>query len=316
MNSVGRRRRIWAALLAFVLFAASAWYLVEHYQWRAAFSQLERVNFIRLALEIGVIHFAYICVRTWRWHMLVKRVNSSVGFWELYWITAVTVSLAILTPGQLGEALKIEMLSRRNLLGRFPGLGAFTLERIMDVLVLASVGLAGLVFGSGLSARYPGLGMGVGLLILAGLLALYLLARFKDSGRAVHALEQIRAGSGSPALWLKIAVLTMLAWALLGAGWQVALHAVEVQLSLPEVMWLIALITLGTVLSFVPGGLGVAEVLTVEALANMDVGLVAAQAGALILRVYGLPVILFGLFHLVLWMSLRFFHSEHHDSAH
>lgn len=315
MNSESRGRA-WTALLALVLFVASAWYLVEHFQWRDAFSRLVRVDFIRLMLVLGVIHFAYICVRTWRWHMLVKRVNSGVGFWDLYWITAVTVSLAILTPSQLGEVLKIEVLSRRDLLSRFPGLGAFALERIMDVLVLACVGLAGLAFGSGLSSRYPWLGMGVGLLILAGLLALYLLARFRAGGRVAHAFEQIRVGSGSPVLWLKAALLTMLAWMLIGACWQVALHAVEIQLSLPEVMWLIALITLGTILSLIPGGLGVAEVLTVEALANMGVGLMAAQAGALILRVYALIVILFGLFHLLLWLSRRFFHSGHHDSTH
>lgn len=315
MNSK-RSVRLWTATLALVLFVASAWYVVGHFQWGAVFSHLVRVDCIRLVLALVVIHFVYICVRTWRWHMLVKRVNSGVGFWDLYWINAATVSLAILAPGQLGEMLKIEVLSRRGLLSRFSGLGAFALERIMDVLVLSCVGLAGLAFGSGLSSRYPGLGMGVGLLILAGLLALYLLARLRTGGCVAHALEQILVGSGSPVLWLKAALLTILAWMLIGACWQVAMHAVEIELSLPEVMWLISLITLGTMISLIPGGLGVAEVLTVEALANMGVGLVAAQAGALILRGYFLLVILFGLFHLLLWLSLRFFHSGHHDSTH
>jgi hypothetical protein len=67
-------------MLALVVFIGSAWYLLENFQWRAALSHLAHVDFIRLTLVLGVIHFAYISVRTWRWHMLVKRVNCGVGF--------------------------------------------------------------------------------------------------------------------------------------------------------------------------------------------------------------------------------------------
>jgi uncharacterized membrane protein YbhN (UPF0104 family) len=311
------RARVLAVLLAMTVFAASAWYLAERFQWQAAFGHLLRTDFIRLIILICATHFAYICVRTWRWRTLVRNVNPDVGFMDLYWITAVAVSLAILTPGQLGEALKIELLSRRGLLGRLPGLGAFALERIMDILVLACMGLVGLVFGSGLEESYPGLGIGIGTLILAGLLALYLLLRFRPGGRVTHWLEQIRNGSGSPTVWLKTALLTLLAWLLIGVGWQIALYAIDIQLSLPEVVWLIALVTFGTLLSFIPGGLGVAEVLTVEALTNIGVDPIPAQAGALILRAYAVIVVFYGLVHLLLWLNLRFFiRSRSHDSSH
>lgn len=291
------------ALLALTLFTASAWYLTRRFEWQPAFDHLLRTDFVRLVVLVSLVHFAYICVRTWRWRIMVRHVNPEVGLMDLYWITAVVVSLAILTPGQLGEALKIELLSRRGLVGRLPGLGAFALERIMDLLALSGMGLAGLLFGSGLAERYPGLEKGVGLLLLAGLLALYLLLHFRPGGRAAHWLEKIRAGSGSPAIRIKIALLTLLAWLLIGAGWQISLQAVDIHLALPEIIWLIALVTLGSLLSFIPGGLGVAEVLTVEALVDIGVSPLTAQAGALILRAYALILILFGLVHLLLWLS-------------
>lgn len=310
------RRKLATALVATTLFAVSAWYLAERFQWQAAFGHLLRTDFIRLIILVWAIHFAYICVRTWRWSVLVRQVNPQVSLVDLYWITAVSVSLAILTPGQLGEALKIELLSRRGVLGRLPGLGAFALERIMDVVVLAGIGMVGLMFGSRLPESYPSLGIVVGLLTLIGGLALYLLFRAQQGGSLIRWLEQIRDGSGSPTAWLKIGLLSMLGWFLIGLGWQIALYAVDIRLSLTEVMWLLALITYGTLLSLIPGGLGVAEVLTVEVLKNMGVDTIAAQAGALVLRAYGLILILYGVTHLLLLPCFRIFICpRQHDSA-
>jgi uncharacterized membrane protein YbhN (UPF0104 family) len=297
MRNIGKA---FVVLMASTLFVFSAWYLTEHFQWREAFNALLGTDFLRLTGLVFIVQFAYIFVRTWRWRILVRHANPDVGFFDLYWITAVVVSLAILTPGQLGETLKIELLKRRGLLGRLPGLGAYALERILDVLIISVMGVVGLLFGSGLAERYPGMEAGAEILIGIGLVALFILLRFNPGGRASHWLAQIRTGSGSPMIRIKIAFLTIFSWFILGVGWQIALFAVNIHLSLPEILWLIPLVTLGTLLSFIPGGLGVAEVLTVEALVNMGVTPVTAQAGALILRAYALIVILFGLAHLIL----------------
>lgn len=313
---IRRTGKLVTLFVASSLFAASIWYLVEHFQWREAFTYLLRTNFIKLIGMVWAVHFAYICVRTWRWRIVVRHANPEVGFFDLYWITAVVVSLAIVTPGQLGETLKIELLKRRGLLGRLPGLGGFAVERILDVLVIAGMGIVGLVFGSGLSERYPGLETGAVFLFVVALIALYMVLRFDPGGRTSHWLAWMRTGSGSPISWIKMGLLTILSWSLIGIGWQVSLHAVSIHLALPEILWLISLVTIGTLLSFIPGGLGVAEVLTVQALVNMGVAPVAAQAGALILRAYGLITVLFGFAHLVPWLIYRIpFKTRCHGST-
>lgn len=297
--------RLIASLVAGCTFAICIWYLAKHFEWREAFAYLLRTDFVRLIGLVWAAHFGYILLRTCRWWIVVRRANPDIKFGDLYWISAVVVSLAILTPGQLGEALKIELLKRRGLLARLPGLGAFALERVLDVLAIAGMGAIGVMFGSGLSQRYPWLRLGIGILIAIGLAALYLLLRFDPGGRASHWLARMRTGSGSPATWAKMAMLTFLSWGFIGVGWQIALLAVDVRLSLPEIIWLVSLVTLGTLVSLIPGGLGVAEVLTVQALANMGIAPVSAQAGALILRVYAVIIVLFGLAHLLLWPVCR-----------
>lgn len=285
--------------LACALFTGSLWYLLEHFEWRDAFSRLLETDFVKLVGIILIAHLAYLCVRTWRWLILVRHSNPSVGFFDLYWITAVVVSLAILTPGQSGEALKVELLKQRGLLDRLPGLGVFAFERIFDLMAVVAMGLVGLIFGSGISDRYPGLAIGAGVFFAIGMIGLYVLSGNGANRQAPNWLKQMRAANGTPTIWLGLGLLTLLSWSLIGFCWKVSLASVGIDLSLQEILWLISLVTLGTVLSFIPGGLGVAEVLTVNALMHMGASPVAAQAGALILRAYALIVVVIGVGHLL-----------------
>jgi uncharacterized membrane protein YbhN (UPF0104 family) len=308
-STAGRSHRrigkVVATLIATSAFVACAWYLAQKFLWADAFAYLLRTDFVRLIALVCAAHFAYILLRTRRWQIVVRHANPEIGFAELYWITAIVVSLANITPGQLGEALKIELLKRRGRLGRLPGLGAFALERILDVMVIAAMASIGLVFGSGLSSRYPGLATAVALLFACGVAALYVLLRFNPGGRASALLGKVRSGSGSPRIWIRMFGLSVLSWVFVGVGWQVSLQAVDIHLSLTQILWLISLVTLGTLLSFVPGGLGVAEVLAFGALSSIGVAPIPAQAGAMILRIYGLIIIVFGLLHLAAWLLYR-----------
>jgi len=265
---------------------------------------------------VWVVHFAYILVRSWRWRIAIKEANPSMSFLDFYWITAIVVSISMLTPGQLGEALKIELLKRRGLLNRLPGLGAFVFERLLDLLVVATMGIIGLMFGSGLARRYSRLGIAATLLIILALIALYILLRFEPRGSTSHWLASIRSGNASPGSWMGMAVLTICSWMLVAASWLMVLAAVQVRLSILGVVWLISLVTLGMLVSFIPGGVGVSEVLAAAALTNMGILSGPAQAGALMLRIYALMVVLFGLAHLAAWSICRApSRIRYHDST-
>jgi len=109
-------------------------------------------------------------------------------------------------------------------------------------------------------------------------------------------------------------VLTILSWVLVAVNWQISLRAVQIHLALSQVLLLISLVTFGVLLSFVPGGFGVSELVTTAVLTNMGVVAVTAQAGALVLRAYSLFVMLFGLVHLALWPIYRM-HSGRYQAA-
>lgn len=291
---------------ALSVLAISIWYLSARFEWRDAFAHLLRTDFVRLIGLVFASHFAFILARTWRWRMLVHQSNPDIRFIDLYWITSIVVSLSIFTPGQLGEAFKIEMLKRQGLLGRLPGFAVFAVERILDVLVIAIMGIIGLLFDTVLAERYPLLKLLATVLIVVCLILLFVLMRYNASSKISFWLGRISIGSSTPILGFRILTVTLLTWTFVATGWQISLSAVDIYLSIPEILWLISLVTLGTVLSFVPGGLGVAELLTTEALLNMGVAPITAQAGALILRSFGLIVVVFGLAHLLIRLILGF----------
>jgi hypothetical protein len=147
----------------------------------------------------------------------LQQAHPQGTFFDFYWITAVVVSLSILTPGQVGEGLKIELMKRRGLVGRLPGLGAFALERVLDLLAVVGMGATGLVF-SGLAKRYRGVGTGAAILIILGLISLYILLLFNPQGRPSHWLARMRTGSGSPATWAVMGILTVCSWAAVGVS--------------------------------------------------------------------------------------------------
>jgi uncharacterized membrane protein YbhN (UPF0104 family) len=284
---------------AVLVFAASVYYLSTHFRWREAFDVLLKADFVKLAVLIGLSHFAYIVVRAWRWHVAVQDAVPGVSLLDCYWITAIAVSLSVVTPGQLGEALKIELMKRRGL-GRLPGAGAFALERLLDLIVVSSMAAAGILLGR-FSRIYRGVQAGAVFLIVLAFACLYILLRFNPGGRISVWLARLRRASTSPKNWAVMALLTVLSWTLVGIGWSFALGGVQIHLAVPEVLTLVSLVTVGYLLSFVPGGLGVSEVVTTAILTNMGVAVVTAQAGALVLRAYTLLIFLFGSAHLALW---------------
>jgi len=295
-----------AMLVATFLLSISLWHLMIQLEWQEAMANVRNSNFGLLITALLLIHFGYICVRTWRWREVLDwHAKPNASLVKLYWISAIVNSLAIITPGQAGEILKVELLKRESLLERLPGLGGVLVERLLDYLAVTGLVCIGLVLDFGLVERFRGIAMLAVLIIMPALLIFYCLVRSTPIAPNWHWLEVMRTGTGSPKRWLKIAAATILTWGLIGLSWQVCLLAIGLHLPYHRVLWLVGLITIGSLLSFIPGGIGVADYLAVTSLINLGIPVASAQAGALIIRAYTLTVLAFGLIHLLFWFLYK-----------
>jgi uncharacterized membrane protein YbhN (UPF0104 family) len=248
----------------------------------------------------GLTILFYWFLRTLRWFLMLRRLGIHVRLIDLYLCTAISLSLAIFTPIQSGEALKVELLKKAGSMNRAPGYGSFVLERYLDfcaVILLASVSL---------SAHLADMGKGSWALYLLSTLAalvaaLMVLCQWQFRGRLHEIQQNIIQCINDPWTVMFLAGLTFLGWAVVALGWRISLQSLGIEIDLPRSLALMSVITIINILSFIPGAVGISEAGIAGFLLRLGKDAVAAQAGALIIRCYGLLIVILGVVHLVFW---------------
>jgi glycosyltransferase 2 family protein len=290
-------------VIAAVVLLGSGFYLTLYFDWAGIWAVLRRVHWLPLGLVILAVQLLYLYVRTLRWLVLIRTANPDARFRDLYLANAILVSFAIVTPAQLGEVLKVEALKRRRILTRTEALGLLVVERVLDLAVLVGLGLSSTVALS-IDGPLPGraqsiiAGLGAGAAVAAALVSVLL-------GRARR--RALRKRLGLVGLSTRALVLagglSILSWLLIAFAWRILLTAIELPLDPAEALALLTWTTLGGVVSFVPGALGVAEVISAQMLERFGAVPLQAATGAVMLRLYSLAILAIGLFHLVYWWA-------------
>ncbi len=298
--------RILYKLVPILLLGICAWYLYSHFQWPKILALLGETDFVWLALcSIGAC-ISVTVLRAWRWWLMIRTVNLEVGFLDVYLITGIVLNLAIVTPGQVGEALKIELLKHRITLDRTTGIGSFVIERAIDMAIVASFGIIGWFYQDLSVAGFDSRQVGY---ILVGIIGVCLMAFMILLKSSVHCglgafVGRLFAAGNQPALWLKITLISWVTWSCTALGWKLSLLSLDIDLSIPQTLWLLSIAALAQVFSFIPGGLGVSEVAIAKLLQAMGYDTVQAEAGALILRCFSVVMIGLGLLHGLFWQWL------------
>lgn len=300
------RHRALTIGISLIIFAASVWYIGHTFQWGELWPVLKHVNLPCLIAGGGASIMVYWLLRTFRWHILLRRTDTRVPFLDLYLCTAVSLTFSLFTPLQSGEMLKIELLKKYGLLQRAPGYGSFLVERALDLVTLLTMACVSLLTVLNLlpnRAYAYGILGGLGLACIMGLI---LLAKLRLKGRPQQLLESMRQCVGDIPTLLLIIAITCISWASVAFSWQVFLYAGGIHLSFTQAVALMSLVALISILSLIPGGLGISEAGTSQLLMHFGFAVTVSQAGALVLRSYSLVAIALGAGHLVLWKLVRF----------
>jgi len=99
--------------------------IAHSFQWRAILAQLSPADPVWFFAGGGASIIAYWLVRVFRWHVLLRSMHANARFLDLYLYSAIALSVAIFTPFQSGEVLKVELFKKRGNVGRLPGYSAF-----------------------------------------------------------------------------------------------------------------------------------------------------------------------------------------------
>ena len=296
-----KRYRLLSWLIAGMVLAVCLHYLITAFKWGEILPLLAEARLWLLLGGGSLATIAYWLLRTLRFSLLLG--DGKIPFRDLYLSGVVAMSLSIMTPGQSGEFLKVELLKRAGHVNRLPGYSAFVVERGIDAAILLILGLAAALWQFHHLLRQAGmlialLSGGVALLIML------LIVLRNRSGRVGQFLQQLRETAGNGKVLAAAGGLTIICWLLVAAAWGLALASVNVLLNPAQLIALMAIVTLVNLASMVPGGLGVSEVSGAAVLAQFGIAAVSAQTGMMMIRAYGLLILLLGVIHWLWWRRL------------
>jgi uncharacterized membrane protein YbhN (UPF0104 family) len=299
-----------AVCFGMIIFAASIWYIARTFHWGQLAHVLRDVNLTLLIVGSGASIVVYWVLRTLRWHILLRRTDTHVPLVDLYMCTAVSLSFAIFTPLQSGEMLKIELLKKYGMIKRSPGYGSFLVERALDLATLLTTACVSLLTILNILPNRTYAYYILGCLVLVYVAGLIALAKLRLKGRPQQLVEHMRQCVGNVPTLILVAAITCVSWASVALSWQILLYSGGIHLSFVKTVALMSIVALISILSLIPGGVGVSEVGTSQLLIHFGFVAAIAQAGSLLLRCYSLVTIALGTGHLGLWKLVRF-HRSH-----
>lgn len=299
-----RTRNAAKIAVALSALAVSSWYVAETFQWLEILRVLCNVNPFWLLLAALSIPL-YWLTRTLRWMLLLNSMNVLAPFADLYMCSAVCLGLATVTPVQSGEILKVEMVRGRGNLGRAAGYGSFLVERVADLAAVVLIAVLGLLWMPQLVA-YRQVFLALSLTVLIAIvLGVLLLGNVTLPGRTAKLQSEIRKCAKHKRTLFALGGLTFLGWGPVAMGWYTSLLSLHIAVSYVDVAVIMSFVALAGVLSFLPGAVGVSEAGISFFLLEMGHAAPQAQAGAMIVRFYGIIVLALAAVHWVIWMRVR-----------
>jgi glycosyltransferase 2 family protein len=301
--SLGERMRspqtIASFVVAFAIILLVFWRL--DIDFADVWSQMRNADPLYLAIAL-VAYYGSFPLRALRWRYLLANAKISrkdgfnvpgiVGLSEIYilgWFANCVV------PAKLGDAYRGYLLKKHSGASFSRTLGTIFAERLLDVVALVGLMvLSGLLVfhgtvPSGLQWWFVA-GAALVVIGLGGLLTLMtashrIEARLPERFQPYYnRLSDGIVSSFSRHGFLKVAGLTIIIWALEGARVYAGAHALGIDLSLSQSIFIALLASLLTTFPFTPAGMGVVEGGTVFALRLFDVTAASATAAALLDR--------------------------------
>jgi len=269
------KRILWGVVFGALVYAAIALFTDA----RGLFASLASfpIGVFFAALGLSIINYA---LRFAKWQLYLKKLSFAVPTAASFTIFIAGMSMSV-TPGKIGEVLKSMLLKERYDLPVARSAPIVFAERLTDLLglfVIAGVGIATFDFGRpAFAAALVMVALLIFILNQPGLVARllnlweklplvgHLRAHLDESYQAARALLSWRLLSGTT-------VLSVIGWSMEAFAFYLILHALGAeQASFQTASFIFAMTTILGAISFLPGGLGVAEASMIGVLILMGV---------------------------------------------
>ena len=285
--------RAWPWAIAVVAVAYAGW----SFDWAAVIPVIARVPAWRFTLVEGVLTAGVFAVCAGRWMSVTNLAPRSSVFLQVYTYTSLAIVVGQVTPMQVGEALKIKFAQKSGLAIRRSAV-SLLMERLVDLTVIADLALVGALRRTDASLALTCVAALIPLAAVFGVPATFRwvwerIPRLGTSAWLGTPEEQLSA----PRLAVLVG-LTVVKWVIVALSWQFALRCVGCWIGLTDCMLTVATVSVISLLSMVPGGLGVQELSLKAMLVSLGTAPDVAEAGSIVIRLLMPLMIVLGLLQL------------------
>lgn len=263
-------RRLIAVGLAAALVLAGLGFYADFRELGAALSEFHW-PLLPVALALTVVNYL---IRFWRWQIYLARLGLDVPTGHSFLVFGAGLTMTI-SPAKLGEVLKSALLRRSYGIPISRSAPIVVVERMTDALGIVVLGVLALV-ASRSSSGWPLLvvvAAGAAVLVAALRAPLHQrLHRLAEARRAALDLVGLR-------LLLGATLLSAASWFFECLAAYACVRGLGIDVGLSEVTLVFTVASLAGALSFLPGGLGVAEG-SMTALLQVIAGVARAEAVA------------------------------------
>jgi len=289
-------RRLWPVLVAL----AACVLVFYQFDWPNMLALLPTLplGWLLLVMSLGALLVFAICAA--RWIAISQLSWLPLVMMRVHCYVSLSIVASLVTPFQLGELVKIRFAQEAGLkLGN--SAVNVALERILDLMTIAAMGVAGLVYLQ--TGVAPASFAAMIILFSIGLVMPLILRTYVNRSSDTRFGNIARSLAG-PALTrqslLIVGAMTFLKWGLTLGTWMLILKLVNVDLTIWQGCFLVGAVTAIAIISMIPGGLGVQELSVRAILIGMGTEPLHAETAAVVLRLFTPVMVFVGLAHLPL----------------
>ncbi len=264
----------WRELVSTLIPLALIGFAARNVDWAQTWSTLQHTR-LALVLVALVVYYLTFPMRSARWARLLRESGADVGWRDLLRILFLGFFVNSIVPAKLGDLYRSYLVKRRFGISLSRTVGVVVAERLLDLLVVFALLIVGgyVAFGRTI---LPDLGIvyatgaALGLLIVAGLAAVYYVAPrlgrfFPGEVRRIGRL--FREGMLHSFRALPVAgPLTLLIWGAEAARLALVLASLGLVLPLSGVVFVAVASSLLTTVPLTPAGFGFVEIAIVYVL--------------------------------------------------
>jgi uncharacterized membrane protein YbhN (UPF0104 family) len=274
--------------------------------WRvdlaAIVSVLAMADGFQVWLVMPMLILAVWVLRAVRWMIVLVALGFAPRIIPTYLSVGAAIGLGSATPGQTGELLKLAYVQRSGRSDIARSVSGFVIERVADIFtLLVLTTTSSIVVLSDSRLLIPAIAIAIAM--LACMVILPLILDRSGIPTVLRSLSKgVKAMVVKPLSGFMILLVTLLCWLVTTQLWHVALGAIGIEVPFAFCILLVGGVTIATVATLLPGGIGISELTVVVLLNRQGYGADDAFAAALVLRLITLQTMALGLAH---WLVLK-----------